>query len=161
MIFGKPLSRYIAFQKVFLILIAVIGIVRLVVSLAGAPNTTARFFSMSAVAVIGVFYYGLAVPMRGFGGYRHLLPLCFFQVVLANIIAVFGILLTIAGLHNIYGAIEYSGPFPAIAQNQWAHAAAHLTVGMVVPTVLNWAVASLVMLITRLVTGRSPGAVRA
>ena len=43
MIFGKPLSEYVRFERVFLILIVVVGLARLVASLAGMPNTTVRF----------------------------------------------------------------------------------------------------------------------
>jgi hypothetical protein len=38
---------------------------------------------------------------RGFGSYRQLLPLTFFQTVVMQSIAVLGILLSIAGLPNV------------------------------------------------------------
>jgi hypothetical protein len=44
-------------------------------------------------------------------------------------------------------------PF-ARSANQWSHALAHLTIGMVAPVLLWWAVASLVLLITRKVARR-------
>jgi hypothetical protein len=41
------------------------------------------------------------------------------------------------------------------AQSQWTHLLAHLTIGIVVPPLLLWGVASLVMLITKRVTRRA------
>jgi hypothetical protein len=38
--FGKRVSEYLAFEKVWLFLIAAVGLVRLGVSLAGAPDRT-------------------------------------------------------------------------------------------------------------------------
>ena len=60
-------------------------------------------------------------------------------------IAVLGILLHIAGYPNIFAAPEYSFQ----AQSQWTHALAHLTIGIAVPILMLWGVASLAMLITR------------
>jgi hypothetical protein len=103
---------------------------------------------MNLVAWAGTFYYGVAVPTKAFGGYRHLLPLVFFQMALFQLVAVLGILLAIAGYANIFAAPEYSFP----GQSQGVHVLAHLTVGIVVPSLLTWGVASLVMLATRKLT---------
>ena len=89
-IFGKRLSQYLGFQKVFLALIAVVGLARLGLSLAGLSNTTVTWLSMSAVALAGVLYYGVAVYTKGFGSYKELLPLMFFQALLVTAIAVLG-----------------------------------------------------------------------
>src|SRR5262249_10232740 len=122
--------------------------------LAGLPDSTVTFLSMTVVGWVAVLYYGAAVHTRGFGSYRHLLPLLFFQVVVVQSIAVLGILLAIAGLPNIYAAPEYSGPPFARSASQWTHALAHLTIGIVAPVLLWWAVASLVLLVTRKVSRR-------
>jgi hypothetical protein len=148
--FGKRLSEYLRFQKAWLALIAAVGLARLGLSLAGLPDRTVAFLSMTVVGWAAVFYYGVAVHTRGFGSYRHLLPLMIFQMVLVQAIAVTGILLAIAGLPNIYAAPEYSFR----AQSQWVHALAHLTIGIVVPVLLGWGVASLVLLITKNVSRR-------
>jgi hypothetical protein len=148
--FGKRLSEYLRFQKAWLALIAAVGLARLGLSLAGLPDRTVAFLSMTVVGWAAVFYYGVAVHTRGFGSYRHLLPLMIFQMVLVQAIAVTGILLAIAGLPNIYAAPEYSFR----AQSQWVHALAHLTIGIVVPVLLGWGVASLVLLITKKVSRR-------
>jgi hypothetical protein len=148
-IFGKRVSEYLAFQKPFLILLAAVGLARLGLSLAGLPNVSVRWLSMNAVLWIAIVYYGVAVHTRRFGSYKQLLPLIVFQVALFHSIAILGILLTIAGLPNIYGAPEYSVP------NQWLHIAAHLTIGMVAASLLLWGFASLVLLVTKK-TSRRP-----
>jgi hypothetical protein len=152
--FGKRVSEYLGFQKAWLILLAVVGLGRLGLSLAGLPDRTVMWLSMTVVGWAAVFYYGVAVHTRGFGSYKHLLPLMIFQVVLVQAIAVFGILLAIAGLPNIYAAPEYSGPPFARSANQWTHALAHLTIGIVVPVLLGWGVGSLVLLVTKKVARR-------
>ena len=152
--FGKRVPEYLGFQKAWLILLAVVGLGRLGLSLAGLPDRTVMWLSMTVVGWAAVLYYGVAVHTRGFGSYPHLLPLMIFQVVLVQAIAVFGILLAIAGLPNIYAAPEYSGPPFARSANQWTHALAHLTIGIVVPVLLWWGVGSLVLLVTKKVAGR-------
>jgi len=149
--FGKRVSQYLEFQKVFLALTAVVGLARLGLSLAGLPDSTVTWLSMNAVIWAGAFYYGVAVYTSGFGSYKQILPLGFFQIVILHVIAVLGILLSIAGFPNIFAAPEYSGP---AATNQWLHILAHLTVGMVVAPLLLWGVGSLTMLVTKRVARR-------
>ena len=148
--FGKRLSEYLEFQKVVLGLIAVVGLARLGLSLAGVPNRTTAWLSMNAVGWAGVLYYGVAAHTKRFGSYKQLLPLGIFQTIVQQSIAVLGILLAIAGMDNVYAAPEYS----IQGQSQWVHLLAHLTIGMVVPPLLIWGVASLVLLITRKVARR-------
>jgi hypothetical protein len=150
MLFGRRISEYLEFQKVFLALIAAVGVVRLFLSAAGQPDTTVRWLSMNAVAWVGILYYGVAVHTRGFGSYKQLLPLGLFQILLQQAIAVAGILLAIAGFTNIYAAPEYS----IRGQSQWIHLLAHLTVGLVVPPVLTWGISSLVLFATKRLSRR-------
>jgi len=152
--FGKRLSQYLNFQKVALGLIAAVGLGRLGLSLAGLPDTTVTWLSLTVVGWAAALYYGVAVHTRGFGSYRHLLPLLFFQVVLVQAFAVAGILLAIAGVPNIFAAPEYSGPPFARTPDQWSHLLAHVTIGIVAPVLLWWGVASLVLLITKRVARR-------
>jgi hypothetical protein len=152
--FGKRLSDYIRFQRVFLVLTAAVGLARLGASLAGLPDHTVRWLSMNVVLWAGFFYYGAAVHTRGFGSYKQILPLVFFQTLVQQAIAVLGIVLAIAGLPNIYAAPEYSFG----AQSQWVHAAAHLTFGLIVPSLLGWGVGSLVLLATRKTSHRPAAA---
>jgi hypothetical protein len=149
--FGKSVSQYLGFQKAFLALIAVVGLARLGLSLAGVPDTATRWLSMNAVAWAAALYYGVAVHTSGFGSYKQILPLGFFQTVVQQSIATLGILLSIAGFRNVYAAPEFSMG----AQSQWTHLLAHVTIGIVVPPLLLWGVASLVMLITKRVTRRA------
>jgi hypothetical protein len=148
--FGKRISEYLAFQKLFLALIAAVGLLRLGLSLAGVPDSAVKWLSMNVVAWAGIFYYGVAVHTKGFGSYKQILPLVLFQTILQQLIAVLGILLAIAGLPNIFAAPEYSFG----AQNQWLHVLAHLTIGMIVPPIIGWGIGSLVMLITKKVARR-------
>ena len=150
--FGKRLSEYLGFQKVILGLLAAVGLVRLGLSLAGLPNTTVAWLSMNAVAWAGALYYGVAVHTKGFGSYKQILPLGFFQTVLQQGIAAFGILLAIGGYPNVYAAPEFSFG----AQSQWVHLLSHLTIGIIVPPLLLWAVAALVLMVTKKVATRSP-----
>jgi hypothetical protein len=107
---------------------------------------------MSAVALAGTIYYGVAVHARRFGSYRHLLPLVLFQVALTHGIAVLGILVSIAGFPNVFTAPEFSGPVPN--PNPWHHLVAHLTIGIVVPTLLLWGIGSLLLFVTKKVARR-------
>jgi hypothetical protein len=124
--FGKSVSQYLAFQKWWLVALAVVGLLRLGLSLAGLPNRTVALLSMTVIGWAAAFYYGVAVHTKGFGSYKQLLPLVLFQVVLVQSIAVAGILLAMSGLPNIYAAPEYSSQ----ASSQWVHALAHLTLGL-------------------------------
>ena len=149
--FGKKTPEYLAFQRTILVLMAVVGVARLVLSLAGIPDKVVVWFSMNLVGWAGAFYYGIAGARAGFT-YKQLLPLALYQTVLFHGIAVLGILLAIAGLPNIYAAPEYGG---GAATNPWLHVAAHLTLGMVAATLLLWGVSCLVMLVSRR-AGRRP-----
>ena len=144
-VFGKKLSEYVGFQKGVLALIVVVGLLRLGLSLAGVPDATTRWLSMTVVAIVATFYYGVAVYTKGFGSYRQLLPLLVIQSVVANSIAILGILITVAtGKANIFTASEYGGTLsPAF------HIGGHVIFGMIVGPLIGWAIASLVMLITK------------
>lgn len=142
--FGKPYAEYLRFQAPVLVAVIVVGIARLVLSLAGLPDSVVRFVPMTAVALVGLLYYGLRVGRTGFGTYRHILPLVLNQTVLVNTIAIVGIAISAAGSPNIYDAPEMRGPFGANA-TPLSHALAHLTIGNIVPTFLGWGIASLIM----------------
>ena len=53
--FGKTLTQYLGFQKVVLVLIVLAFLVRLALSLAGTPNSVAKWISVTVVL--------LAVPL--------------------------------------------------------------------------------------------------
>jgi len=145
-IFGKPLAEYVRFSKVFWILIAVTGVTRLILSLAGAPNTTVKWFSMTAIAWIAVFYFAIRAHTSGFGTYRHLLPIFAILNLTDQVIAIAGILIAIVtGTDNIFSAPEYA--FGADGKT-WFHLGAHVVVGTTVGTLIPWITACLIMFIS-------------
>jgi hypothetical protein len=148
--FGKRVSEYLDFQKPFLAAVAVVGLLRLGLSIAGVPNSATRWLPMNVVSWAAVFYYGLTVHTRGFGSYRHLLPLGFFQILVQQLVAVLGIVLAMAGVDNVYAAPEFT-----FGMTPLTHLLSHLTIGLVVPSLLFWAIGSLVLLVARKASRRS------
>ena len=131
-VFGKRLSEYVRFQKPILIAILIVGLLRLVLSLAGQPVGTVRWLSMTVVALMGVFYYGIQVPRTGFGSYRHLLPLAVIQSTLSNGIVIVGLLIALAtGQQNIFTAPEFGGEGNAF------HVFGHVLFGIGIGSILR------------------------
>lgn len=155
-IFGKPLSEYVAFAKVFLLLIAIVGIARLGLSLAGVENATVKWLSISIVALVGLVYYSIRVHTSGFGSYKQLLVLIVVQSVVAQAIIIAGIVIAIfTGRDNIFSAPEYSGGGDG---KTWLHAGAHLVFGVIVGSLLAWLIGSLIMFVTKKVVRRDAAA---
>lgn len=154
-IFGKSLSAYVSFEKGFLILTLVVGLARLGLSLAGVPNATVKFVSLTVLMLLGLIYYSVRVHTSGFGSYKQLLPVLALPVILANLIIIAAIVLAIeTGKDNIFSAPEYSGGADG---KTWGHVAAHLLV-IVVMSLILWGIGSLIMLLTKKLTGgRQPG----
>lgn len=142
--FGRSWAEYVSFHRVFLALILAVGLARLGLSLAGLPDSSARWVSMNVPLWAGTLACGVAVHRTGFGGYRQLLPLVFLQLLPLHAVALLGIGLAAAGHPNILAAPEYGGQF-----GHTLHAAAHLTLGLVIPSLLLWGVAALTLRITR------------
>ena len=143
-VFGKKLSEYVAFSKVCLIVIAVVGILRLVLSLAGVSDSATRWLSISVVVLGTTIYYGIAVHTQGFGTYRHLLPLQVIMGVVGQGIVIVGILISAAtGRQNIFTADEYGG------MNFPLHIGGHVLAGILIGPLIGWAISSLVLLITK------------
>jgi hypothetical protein len=152
MIFGKRLSDYVRFARGIVWLTLVVGVLRLALSVGGAPNSTVKYLSMTVVMLASMIYYGVRVHTAGFGSYRHLLPLLVIQGALITAIVIVGILLTAStGQPNIFSAPEYGGTLSVPA-----HIGGHLVFGLVVGPLFGWAVGSLVMLVTKKVTGPRP-----
>jgi hypothetical protein len=158
MIFGKRLSDYIRFQRVILGLILVVGLAKLAMTLAGMPNATTKWLSITVLGLVGLLYYGVRVHTAGFGSYKQLLPLLFNQNVLANVIAITGIVIGIVtGRDNVFTAPEYSGGGDG---KTWLHVGGHVLFGVFVATLLGWLIASIVMWVTKRVARRpAPAAV--
>jgi hypothetical protein len=151
-IFGKPLSEYVAFAKLFLILIPLVGLLRLGLSLEGVPQSTVQLFSMTALGFIGMVYFAIRVHTTGFGSYKQLLVLIALTNLVAQMVAIVGILLAmVTGVGNIFSAPEFS--FGGV--NPWVHLAMHVFVGTTAGALVPWAIGSLILAITRKVSGFS------
>ena len=146
-IFGRRLSEYVAFSRVFLILILVVGIARLALSLGGVPNSTAKWLSMTVVAWIGVVYYAIRVHTSGFGSYKQLLPVVALLNFVAQAIAMVGIVIAIlTGTGNIFSAPEYAFGSDG---GTWLHVGAHLVVGTTLGSLVPWLIGSVILSATR------------
>ena len=143
--FGKPYAAYIRYQMPFLIATAVVGLLRLALSIFGQPDDVVKFLSITVIGFASFAYYGATVRRRGFGTYRHLLPLVFNQGLIANAIAVLGIALSVYGMPNIYDAPEFRGPFATAQTTPLQHALAHIFGGTTAGALVGWAFASIVM----------------
>jgi hypothetical protein len=153
-IFGKHPSEYFAVAKPFLALIVAVGIGRLALSLAGVPNSVARWVSITAALLIGTIYYAITVHTSGFGSYKHLFPISVLQGLTAQAVIIPAILLAaFTGSNNIYSVPEYS-----ISANPWIHAGAHLALGTTVGPSINWLVGCLIMFVTRKLAGKDRSA---
>ena len=155
-IFGKPLSAYLAFAKVFLLLIAIVGIARLALSLARVENATVKWLSISIVALLGLVYYSIRVHTSGFGSYKQLLALIVIQSIVAQAIIIAGIVIGIfTGRDNIFSAPEYSGGGDG---KTWLHAGAHLLFGVIAGSLLAWLIGSLILFVTKKAVPRDTAA---
>ena len=153
-IFGKRLSEYVDFCKPFLVLIPIVGIVRLALSLSGAPNSTARWFSVTALVWIAVLYYAVRVHTRRFGSYKQLLVISALLNLAAQVIIIGGIVLAIVtGTGNIFSAPEYA--FGSDGRT-WLHVAAHVFIGTIAGSVVPWLIGSLVFFVTTKLTASNP-----
>ena len=147
-VFGKSLSEYIKFQKIFLIITVAVGLIRLGMSMAGVPNSIATYFSMTAVSLVGIVYYAISVHTKGFGSYKQVFILLAIQSTLANVIVSLGITITaLTGVINIFSAPEFSG-----GANPWIHAGTHLVLGPTIIALVYWIISVPLMFITKKVS---------
>jgi len=159
-IFGKRLSEYVAFCKLFLVLILVVGIVRLALSVGSGSNSIAKWLSITAVIWIGVLYYAIRVHTSGFGSYKQLLPICVLQSLAAQAIIVPGIILAIlTGKDNVFSVPESF--FERTDGKSWLHVGLHLTVGTIIAPLLGWLVGCVIMFVTKKLVTKEKAAARA
>ena len=155
-IFGKHLSEYLAFAKIILLLIVVVGVARLGLSLAGVENSTVKWLSISVVTLIGLVYFAVRVPTSGFGSYKQLLALIVIQQIVAQAIIIAGIVIAIVTRRdNIFSTPEYSGGGDG---KTWLHAGAHLVFGVIGGSLLSWLVGSVILFVTKKATARDTAA---
>jgi hypothetical protein len=163
-VFGRTLGEYVRFEAGLLILIAVVGVLRFALYQAGihpsaAPNASpaatpekvvsiARWFSMSAVLVVGALYLGVATHRRGFGGYKHLFLLNLLPGIVAHWTSAAGVLIAIVfQTDTIYTLPQFSGGEPA--GRTFQHALVHAAVAPFLTALAGTVLSSLVMLATR------------
>ncbi len=150
-IFGKSIPDYLKFEKGFLILLMIVGLARLGLSLFDVPNSTTKYLSLTVVLLLGLVYYSITVHTSGFGSYKQLLPVLELASIVGGCIIIAGIVIAIlTGKDNIFSAPEYS-PNKADGKT-WVHAGAHFIAMLVIPLIL-WLVGSLIMFVTKKVTG--------
>ena len=161
--FGRPVSRYVAFQKPILLSIFVVWALRLGLSLAGAPVAGARFVSVTGVLVLGALYSGWAVTRRGFGSFAQLYGLNLVLGVFSQTLVALAIVLAIAtGRDNIYSIPEFYPPSQGVSVlglplppdgKNFGHAIEHVVVaGALGFPLIGWALGSLVLLAARRLT---------
>lgn len=145
--FGKSPADYIRFEKSILILIAVVYVFRLGMSLAGLSVEQTRWVSINIVLLVGLIYASVAVQTSGFGGYKQLLILLFFQAALAHILISLGIVLGIvAGKDNIFTVPEVFGGQDG---KTWLHAFLHFAIAPILFPVIGWLPGSVILFVTR------------
>jgi len=146
-VFGKGLGDYFCLTKWFVIVALVVAAARLALSLAGVPNSTDKWLSVTGVLLVAIFYFGVRVHTSGFGSSTQLLPTYWTLTSTTQVFVAATIVLAIlTGQDNIFTAPEYSGGGDG---KNWGHAIAHLAVGFIIAPLLFWLVGSVVMLITK------------
>jgi hypothetical protein len=149
-IFGKTFSEYLRFAAGVVALVVVVGVARLVLSLAGVPVSAAKFLSVTTMALLGALYLGVKTHTSGFGSYRQLLPLMVITLGAASWVSGFAVVLAIVtGTDNIYSIPEYSGGGDG---KTFFHAFAHFVIAPFVAGLVAWGLSSLVMLVTKVTT---------
>ena len=158
-LFGKRLSEYVDFVKVLLVVIVLVGVARLALSLAGVPNGSARWLSVTVAVWLSVLYAAVRAHTSGFGSYKQLLPVVALLNAPAQAVAIAAILVAMAtGQDNIFSAPEYA--FGGDGKT-WAHALAHLFIGMTVGSLFYWLGACLAMFVAKRFAGREKAAATA
>src|ERR1051326_5507691 len=113
---GKSFSDYLRFQWWLLALVVVAFAIRF--------GFSVRWASLNTLEGIGLLYYAIAVPLRGFGSYKQLLILFFVQIALTHLLVSLAIVLGIVtSSQNIFTLPEFS---PGSSGTSWYHAGLHL-----------------------------------
>ena len=94
--------------------------------------------------------HAVRVHTSGFGSYLQLPPVLALPVILANLLIVCGIVLAIeTGKDNIFSIPEFAG---GVDGKTWGHVGGH-AIAMVVGSIVLWGIGSLIMLVTKKLTG--------
>src|SRR5439155_1767809 len=74
--FGKKVGEYLAFSRTGMILIVLMGLIRFFVGISAVPYERAtHMVSMTILTLLLFVIYGHFASAKGFGTYRHLLPI--------------------------------------------------------------------------------------
>ena len=146
--FGKPFSAYVRFAGVSLAIVAGVALLRLVLSLAGVPNSSAKWISATAALLACAAVWSARVYTTGFGSYKQILPVVWLQTVSGQLVIIAGIALAIfTGQDNIFTAPEFANNQDG--KNWFPHVFGHVIFGTLIAPLILWGLGSLVMLVTR------------
>lgn len=146
-IFGKSVSQYVRFLRPILGFILVVGMARLLLSLAGVSVASVKYFSLTAAWLVGLVVCSITVHTRGFGGYKQLLGLIGVQSVVAQAFtAAVVVLAIVTGHDNIYSLPEFSGGSDG---KTWGHVGAHLFLATPILTLAGWVIGSAILFVTK------------
>jgi hypothetical protein len=140
-IFGKTVGAYFQIQLPFLFVIVIVGLLRLILPVAGVPESIVQWLSLTVLMLIGMVYAALLVHTSGFGAYRQLLPVIFLQAVVAQGMVMAGIALAIVVQQDNIFTGDGGG-------RTWGHVWAH-AVGAVFFTVILWVLGSVILFVAR------------
>jgi hypothetical protein len=143
-LFGKTFNDYIAFSKTLLVAMALIGLLRLVLSAAGVPASITNWTSMTFFLFVTAVLVPILVNRRGFGSYGSVLVLLVMLTFLSQVLTAVGILAApLTGIDNAFGAADDT--------NAAGHALMHVGTFPVVAVIL-WLLASVILLVIRMVS---------
>ena len=109
-------------MKIFILAILAMGFVRFILNISGLPNSVVKFFSMTAIIVIGTVYFAIATT-----GHKERLKAAYLLILPYMIVEVLALGYTWAtGRQTIFHAEEYSMGF-SIAQHTIGHFVGGLT----------------------------------
>jgi len=146
-IFGKSVSQYVRFLRPILGFILVVGMARLLLSLAGVSVSSVKYFSLTVAWLVGLVVCSITVHTKGFGSYKQLLGLVGVQSLVAHAFtAAVVVLAIVTGHDNIYSLPEYSGGTDG---KTWTHAAAHLFLATPIATLAGWLIGSVILFVTK------------
>ena len=146
-IFGKSVSQYVRFLRPILGFILVVGMARLLLSLAGVSVASVKYFSLTAAWLVGLVVCSITVHTKGFGSYRELLGLVGVQSIVAQAFTAAVVVLGIVtGQDNIYTLPEFSGN---VDGKTWGHAGAHLGLAAPILTLAGWLIGSAILFVTK------------
>jgi hypothetical protein len=146
-IFGKSVSQYVRFLGPILGFILVVGMARLLLSLAGVSVASVKYFSLTAAWLVGLVVCSITVHTRGFGSYKQLLALVGIQSLVAQAFTASVVVLAIVtGQDNIYSIPEFSGN---VDGKTWGHAGAHLAIAAPILTLAGWLIGSVILFVTK------------